>query len=56
MEKLNDGQAKLLEQIHLRNMMDQDEEQAEEKLRIQQELIFYRDNIILQEMNLQEKF
>ena len=32
------------------------EESAEEKLRMQQELMFYQENIQLQELNLSEKY
>jgi hypothetical protein len=59
MEQLKDGQAKLLEQIHMlnnRNIVEQEEESADEKLRMQQELMFYQENIQLQELNLSEKY
>ena len=59
MEQLKDGQAKLLEQIHMlnnRNLVEQEEESADEKLRMQQELMFYQENIQLQELNLSEKY
>ena len=57
MEQLKDGQGKLLEQIHLLNSRPpEEEESAEEKLRMQQELMFYQENIQLQELNLSEKY
>ena len=59
MEQLKDGQTKLLEQIHMLNnraLADQEEESADEKLRMQQELMFYQENIQLQELNLSEKY
>jgi hypothetical protein len=48
MEQLKDGQGKLLEQIHMLNSRPPEvEETAEEKLRMQQELMFYQENIQL---------
>ena len=59
MEQLKDGQAKLLDQIHMlnnRSMVDQEEESADDKIRMQQELMFYQENIQLRELNLSEKY